>query len=101
MSDILPYLYAILWFLLAIGTFAFGKKNKLGAITVVASIMFIFMGIWWTIDALIPSVNLLKGTYGIIVRVVIAVFVLIMLFSNFPCFLPTNPCVLQNSTTIC
>ena len=51
MSDILPYLYAILWFLLAIGTFAFGKKNKLGAITVVASIMFIFMGIWWTIDA--------------------------------------------------
>lgn len=42
--------------------------------------MFIFMGIWWTIDALIPSVNLLKGTYGIIVRVVIAVFVLIMLF---------------------
>ena len=80
MSDILPYLYAILWFLLAIGTFAFGKKNKLGAITVVASIMFIFMGIWWTIDALIPSVNLLKDTYGIIVRVVIAVFVLIMLF---------------------
>lgn len=80
MSDILPYLYAILWLLLAIGTFAFGKKNKLGAITVVASIMFIFMGIWWTIDALIPSVNLLKGTYGIIVRVVIAVFVLIMLF---------------------
>lgn len=80
MSDILPYLYAILWFLLAIGTFAFGKKNKLGAITVVASIMFIFMGIWWTIDALIPSVNLLKSTYGIIVRVVIAVFVLIMLF---------------------
>lgn len=80
MSDILPYLYAILWFLLAIGTFAFGKKNKLGAITVVASIMFIFMGIWWTIGALIPSVNLLKGTYGIIVRVVIAVFVLIMLF---------------------
>lgn len=80
MSDILPYLYAILWFLLAIGTFAFGKKNKLGAITVVASIMFIFMGIWWTIDALTPSVNLLKGTYGIIVRVVIAVFVLIMLF---------------------
>lgn len=80
MSDILPYLYAILWFLLAIGTFAFGKKNKLGVITVVASIMFIFMGIWWTIDALIPSVNLLKGTYGIIVRVVIAVFVLIMLF---------------------
>lgn len=80
MSDILPYLYAILWFLLAIGTFAFGKKNKLGAITVVASIMFIFMGIWRTIDALIPSVNLLKGTYGIIVRVVIAVFVLIMLF---------------------
>lgn len=80
MSDILPYLYAILWFLLAIGTFAFGKKNKLGAITVVASIMFIFMGIWWTIDALIPGVNLLKGTYGIIVRVVIAVFVLIMLF---------------------
>ncbi len=80
MSDILPYLYAILWFLLAIGTFAFGKKNKLGAITVVASIMFIFMGIWWTIDALIPGVNLLKGTYGVIVRVVIAVFVLIMLF---------------------
>ena len=52
MSDILPYLYAILWFLLAIGTFAFGKKNKLGAITVVASIMFIFMGIWWTIELL-------------------------------------------------
>ena len=80
MSDILPYLYAILWFLLAIGTFAFGKKNKLGAITVVASLMFIFMGVWWLIDALLPGVNLLKGTYGIIVRVVIAIFVLIMLF---------------------
>lgn len=80
MSDILPYLYSVLWFALALGVFLFGKKNKLGAITVTASIMFIFMGVWWFIDALTPNINLLKGTYGIIVRVVIAIFVIIMAF---------------------
>lgn len=80
MGDILPYLYSLLWFALALGVFLFGKKNKLGAITVTAALMFVFMGVWWFIDALIPEVNLLKGTYGIIVRVVIAIFVVIMAF---------------------
>ena len=76
MGALLPYIYTTMWFIIGIALLYVGIKNKFGVTTVVLSVMFIFMGVWWLIDALIPKIDMLQGVYGWIFRLVIAVFVL-------------------------
>lgn len=77
MADFLPYVYAVMWFIISIALFYVGRKNHFGPTTVILSGMFMFMGVWWLIDALLPDIDMLNGTYGWVFRIIITVFVLV------------------------
>lgn len=75
MAEYLQIIYSVMWFVIAIGIFYVGKKNRLGITATVASAMFLFMGFWWLADALVSGVDFMSGTLAWIFRIVIALFV--------------------------
>ena len=75
MTQYLHIIYTVMWFVIAIGIFYVGKKNRLGITTTVASAMFLFMGLWWLIDALVSGVDFMSGTLAWVFRCIIAIFV--------------------------
>ncbi len=79
MENIMPFIYGAMWLIICVGIFYVGRKNNYGAVTGIASVMFLFMGIWWIIDGFLPKADLLSGTYGWIFRIIIAVFVLFII----------------------
>ncbi len=75
----MQYFYAILWF--AIGLiliFSVSKENK---IFYFAGGFFLFLGLWWLIDACLPETNLFAGGYGIVFRCVGAAALVILAVS--------------------
>ncbi|MGN0476198.1 MAG: hypothetical protein ACI4HM_02560 [Ruminococcus sp.] len=75
MTQYLNIVYAVMWFIIAIGLFYVGKKNNLGITATVTSAMFLFMGIWWLINILIPDVDFMAGVLAWVFRIIIALFV--------------------------
>jgi hypothetical protein len=79
MTAFMPYIYSAMWFIIAIALFYISRKNNYGFSPIVGGAMFIFMGAWWLIDALLPTYDLMSGTYGWIFRIIILVFVIFMI----------------------
>lgn len=75
MTQYLNIVYAVMWFIIAIGLFYVGKKNNLGITATVTSAMFLFMGIWWLINILVPDVDFMAGVLAWVFRIIIALFV--------------------------
>ena len=74
----MQYFYAILWF--AIGLiliFSVSKENK---VFYFAGGFFLFLGAWWLIDALVPEVNLFDGGWGIALKCVTGVALLVLAY---------------------
>ncbi len=75
----MQYFYAILWFTIGlILIFSVSRENK---IFYFAGGFFLFLGVWWLLDACIPGVNLFAGTYGIVFRCVGGVALVILAVS--------------------
>lgn len=71
----MQYVYAVLWFVIAaMLIFRFSKESKFFYI---AGGAFIFLGIWWLLDAIYPEYNMFEGIPGIIFRVVLAIVLLL------------------------
>jgi hypothetical protein len=79
MTAVMPYIYSVMWFVIGFALLYIGRKNSYGYSPIVAGAMFLFMGAWWLIDALLPSYDLLSGTYGWIFRIIILIFVVFMI----------------------
>lgn len=77
----MQYFYAILWF--AIGLiliFSISKENK---IFYLAGGVFLIMGGWWLADALLPAVNLFEGGWGIALKAITGVALLVLVIAFF------------------
>ncbi|MEE1155749.1 MAG: hypothetical protein UH241_11395 [Acutalibacteraceae bacterium] len=62
------YLYATAFALSGIFLLIFSFKKKEYRILLVASIYFIFMGIYWCANELLPNIDLMGGVYVWIIR---------------------------------
>ena len=72
----MQYFYAILWF--AIGLiliFSISKENK---IFYFAGGFFLLVGGWWLADALLPAVKLFEGGWGIALKCVTGVALVVL-----------------------
>ena len=72
----MQYFYAILWF--AIGLiliFSISKENK---IFYFAGGFFLLLGGWWLADALLPAVKLFEGGWGIALKCVTGVALVVL-----------------------
>lgn len=70
------YFYAIMWFVVGlILIFSISKENK---IFYFAGGFFIFMGAWWLADTVLPQVDLFSGTWGIVLRVIAAIALVLL-----------------------
>lgn len=72
----MEYFYAILWF--AIGLiliFSISKENK---IFYFAGAFFLFWGAWWLANALLPELKLFEGGWGIALRCISGVALVIL-----------------------
>ena len=76
MTQYLQIIYTVMWFVIAIGIFYVGRKNNLGITTTVTSAMFLFMGIWWLIDVLVPGVDFMAGVLTWVFRTIITLFII-------------------------
>lgn len=72
----MQYFYAILWF--AIGLiliFSISKENK---VFYFAGGFFLLLGGWWLADALLPEINLFTGGWGIALKCLSAVALVVL-----------------------
>lgn len=73
----MTFVYAVVWLVIAILLFfKFSKENK---IFYLLGLFFAVMSAWWFIDGLTPNIEMLEGTYGLILRCIGAVVLLIVL----------------------
>ncbi|MFI3325580.1 MAG: hypothetical protein R3Y35_05335 [Clostridia bacterium] len=73
----MDFVYAGVWFAIAIILLIkFTKESKLFAFL---GGFFIIMGAWWLADALTPNLELLEGTYGLILRIIGAITMVVVL----------------------
>ncbi len=71
----MDYVYAIMWLLVAIILVVkFSKESK---IFYLLGSFFLLMAIWWFANAMTPDIDLLSGNYGLILRGIGAVVLLI------------------------
>ena len=68
------FVYAALWFVIAIILIV--RFRREGALVWVASGLFVFMGAWWLVDAIIADIDLMDGVYAWVFRGVVLAFVL-------------------------
>lgn len=80
MTGFMQNVYVILWGMLALLTFAIGIKQK-RAYAFVISAFFIFMTVWYALDAY-SRIDMFAGTQGIIFKVVL-VIVLVLLIGGY------------------
>ena len=73
--DFLQYFYVILWVLLAVLMFFTGRKQ--GAFAYLLSGFFVFMTIWYGLDAFSPY-NMFEGVLSIIFRCTMIVFLVLL-----------------------
>lgn len=74
----MTFVYAAVWLLIAILLFfKFSKESK---IFYLLGIFFGIMSAWWFIDGLMPDIEMLEGTYGLILRCIGAVVLIIVLW---------------------
>ncbi len=72
----MQYFYAILWFIVGLVLlFSLSKENK---IFILAGGFFLFLGGWWLANALLPEIDLFAGTWGIVLRSVSGVALVIL-----------------------
>ncbi len=70
------YIYSVLWFLTA--AVLVGRFRRESAAIYVLSIYFVYLGIWWLSDEIVPA-DMLAGNYGWILRIVSAAALIITL----------------------
>lgn len=73
----MDYVYAAMWLIIAI--FSFINARKLGKVLYLSGIYFTVFSAWTVADIFI-EVDLFKGVYGIIFRVITAIFLIIFIF---------------------
>lgn len=72
----MQYFYAILWFVIGlILIFSVSKENK---IFYFAGGFFFLLGGWWLADACLPNVNLFDGAWGLSLKCVSGVCLVIL-----------------------
>ena len=76
MTDFLQNIYVILWGALALLTFAIGIKQK-AAYAFVISAFFVFMTVWYALDAY-SGIVMFTGTFGIVYKVVLGIFLVLI-----------------------
>lgn len=72
----MQYFYAIMWF--AVGLiliFSMSKENK---IFLLAGGFFLVLGGWWLADALMPDLNMFAGGWGIALKCITGVALVIL-----------------------
>ncbi|MFI3206535.1 MAG: hypothetical protein R3Y33_04760 [Clostridia bacterium] len=62
----MEYFYAVMW--LAIAFMLIFKMSKENKIFYMLGAYFAIMGIWWIADAQTPELDLFSGTYGLILK---------------------------------
>lgn len=75
MTGFMQNVYVILWGMLALLTFAIGIKQK-RAYAFVISACFVFMTVWYALDAY-SGIGMFAGTPGFIYKVVLGIFLVL------------------------
>ncbi len=74
------YVYAALWFIVAIILFIrFRKENK---VIYLLSLYFLIMGVWWLVNEFV-EVDLLSGVYGWIFRCISVAVIIVLVMAYF------------------
>lgn len=76
MTDFLQYVYVFVWGILAVLMFFTGRKH--GAFAYVLSLFFLYMGVWYGLEAFL-GLPMFDGAFSIIFRCVLAVFLILMI----------------------
>lgn len=64
----MEYVYAGMW--LIVGLILIIRMSKENKIFYFAGGYFIFLGIWWAANALLPDVHLFSGSWGLALRII-------------------------------
>lgn len=72
MTDFMQNVYVVLWGVLALLTFVIGIKQK-APYAFVVTVIFAFMTVWYALDTY-SGTDMFAGTFGIIFKVVLVVF---------------------------
>ena len=70
------YFYAIMWF--AVGLILIFSLSKENRIFYGAGAFFLLLGAWWLADAFLPETDLFSGGWGIALRCVAAVALVVL-----------------------
>lgn len=79
MGGFMNYIYSALWFIIAIYLFYQGIKQTKALFML--SAFFLYMSVWYLIDAILPGIDMFNGVYGIIFRCVAGVVLIVCIIA--------------------